>query len=124
MIKYWLKLSCTSDHRYIAIAFHASPSEWGLFVKALLYKNGFGDVWETAAAHVSHPVFTQLFEQRLKDNFMQSCFSDMENSNKCFLYRSLCREFCMAGYLYKIHIPANRKAMTKLRLSSHKLLIE
>ena len=30
----------------------------------------------------------------------------------------------MATYLYKIHIPANRKAMTKLRLSSHKLMIE
>ena len=31
----------------------------------------------------------------------------------------------MVGYLYKIHtcIPANRKAMTQLRLSSHKLLI-
>ena len=84
MIKYWLKLTCTSDHRYIAIAFHTSPSEWGLFVKSLLYKNGFGDVWETAAAHVSHPVFIRQFEQRLKDNFMQSCFSDMESSNKCF----------------------------------------
>ena len=30
----------------------------------------------------------------------------------------------MAGYLYKVHIPANRKAITKLRLSGHKLLIE
>ena len=30
----------------------------------------------------------------------------------------------MASYLYKIHIPANRKAMTRLRLSSHKLMIE
>ena len=30
----------------------------------------------------------------------------------------------MAGYLYKLPIPANRKALTKLRLSSHKLLIE
>ena len=30
----------------------------------------------------------------------------------------------MATYLYKIHILANRKAMTKLRLSSHKLMIE
>ena len=30
----------------------------------------------------------------------------------------------MAGYLYKVHIPANRKAITKLRLNSHKLLIE
>ena len=25
----------------------------------------------------------------------------------------------MAGYLYEIHIPANNKAMTKLRFSSH-----
>ena len=32
----------------------------------------------------------------------------------------------MVGYLYKVHIPANRKAMTKLRVStcSHKLLVE
>ena len=60
-------------------------------------------------------MFIREFEQRLKDTFMQSCFSDMESSNKCFLYRSLCREFSMASYLYKIHIPANRKAMTRLR---------
>ena len=124
IVKYWLKLTCTSDHRYIAIAFRESPSEWSLFVKKLLYENGFGNVWETNAAHISHPMFILQFEQRLKDTFMQSCFSDMESSNKCFLYRSLCREFSMASYLYKIHIPANRKAMTRLRLSSHKLMIE
>ena len=35
IIKYWLKLTCTSDHRYIAIAFHESPSEWSLFVKKI-----------------------------------------------------------------------------------------
>ena len=120
--KYWLKLTCTSDHRYIAIAFRESPCEWSLFVKRLLYKNGFGNVWETNAAHISHPMFILQFEQRLKNTFMQSCFyAGMESSNKCFLYRSLCREFSMASYLYKIHIPANRKAMTRLRLSMDKL---
>ena len=30
----------------------------------------------------------------------------------------------MESYLYKVHISANRKAMTKFRLSSHKLMIE
>ena len=25
IIKYWLKLTCTLDHRYIVIAFHESP---------------------------------------------------------------------------------------------------
>ena len=122
IVKYWLKLTCTSDHRYIAIAFRESLCEWSLFVKRLLYKNGFGNVWETNAAHISHPMFILQFEQRLKDTFMQSCFyAGMESSNKCFLYRSLCREFSMASYLYKIHIPANRKAMTRLRLSMDKL---
>ena len=77
------------------------------FVKKLLYENGFGNVWETKAAHISHPMFIRQFEQRLKDTFMQSCFSDMENSNTCLLYRSLCRELSIATYLCKIHIPAN-----------------
>ena len=39
IVKYWLKLTCTSDHRYIAIAFRESASEWSLFVKRLVYEN-------------------------------------------------------------------------------------
>ena len=44
IIKYWLKLACTSEHRFIVIAYHENPSEWSLFVKKLLYENGFEDV--------------------------------------------------------------------------------
>ena len=33
IIKYWLKLTCTSDNRYIVVAFYESPSEYNLFVK-------------------------------------------------------------------------------------------
>ena len=121
IIKYWLKLTCTSEHRYIVIAYHENPFEWSLFVKKILYENGFGDVWETDAKCVNHTLFIQQFEQRLKDAFMQSCVFNMETSNRCLLYRTLFCEFSMASYLHKIHIPANRKAMTKFRLSSHKL---
>ena len=124
IIKYWLKLTSISEHRFIVIAYHENPSDWSLFVKKILYENGFGDVWETDAKCVNHSLFIQQFEQRLKDAFRQSCVSNMETSNRCLLYRTLCREFSMASYLYKIHIPANRKAMTKLRLSSHKLMVE
>ena len=90
----------------------------------LLYEIGLGDVWETDAKCVNHSLLIQQFEQWLKDAFIQSCVSNMETSNRCLLYRTLCREFSMASYLYKIHIPANRKAMTKFRLSSHKLMVE
>ena len=40
IIKYWLKLTRTSEHRFIVIAYHETPSEWSLFVKKLLYENG------------------------------------------------------------------------------------
>ena len=89
----------------------------------MLYENCSVNVWETKAAHISHPMFIRQFVRRLKDTFMQSCFSDIENSNKCFLYRSLCQEFPIATYLQKIHIPANRKAMTKLRYKNTKYYI-
>ena len=90
----------------------------------LLYEIGLGDVWEADAKCVNHSLLIQQFEQWLKNAFIQSCVSNMETSNRCLLYRTLCREFSMASYLYKIHIPANRKAMTKFRLSSHKLMVE
>ena len=44
IIKYWLKLTCTSEHRFIVIAYHENTSKWSLFVEKLLYENGFGDV--------------------------------------------------------------------------------
>ena len=49
----------------------------GFIVKTLL---GFGDVWETAAAHVSLPVFIRQFKRVKVEGyfFMHSCFSDME----------------------------------------------
>ena len=55
---------------------------------------------------------------------MQSSHADIAKINRCFLYNALDRDFSMAKYLFSIHIQSNRKAMTKLRLSSHKLMIE
>ena len=87
--------------------------------------NVWPTVWETDSKCVNHSLFIQQFEQRLKDAFMQSRVSNMETSNRCLLYRTLCREFSIASYLYKVHIPANRKAMTIFfRLNSHKLMVE
>ena len=36
-------------------------------------------------------MFIRQFQQILKDTFMQSCFSDMETSNKC-VYKDHCVE--------------------------------
>ena len=75
----------------------------------------------TKASGVSHP---KQFELRVKDTFRQHCFSDMSSSHRCLLYKSLERDFEIATYLKNIHIRTNRIAMSRLRMSSHTLLIE
>ena len=99
---------------------HQSIDIFTLFIISvlLLYEYGFDDVWEANAD------FIKQYEQRLKDTFQQKCRSEIANSNRCSLYNHLHREFTTANYLNKVQIRTNRRALTKLRLSSHRLLIE
>ena len=91
-----------------------------------MYENGVGCVWETDAVGINHALFIKQFELRLMDTFQQVCRADniIANSNRCSLYYRLNREFVMASYLNKVHIQSHRRAMSKLRLSSHRLMIE
>ena len=58
------------------------------------------------------------------DTFQQVCRADIANSNRCSLYYRLNREFVMASYLNKVHnIQSHRRAMSKLRLRSHRLMM-
>ena len=125
IIKYWLKLTITPEHRYTYIIYNKyNSTSWSLFVRKLLYENGFGCVWETDAVGINHALFIKQFELRLMDTFQQVCRADIANSNRCSLYYRLNREFVMASYLNKVHIQSHRRAMSKLRLSSHRLMIE
>ena len=89
-----------------------------------MYENGFGCVWETDAVGINHALFIKQCELRLLDTYQQVCRADIANSNRCSLYYRMNREFVMASYLNKVHIQSHRRAMSKLRLSSHRLMIE
>ena len=88
----------------------------------LLYEYGFGFVWEANAVGIAHLVFIRQYEQRLKDTFKQKCRSEIANSNRCTLYNNVHRKFTMTHYLNKVR--TTRRVLTKLRLISHRLLIE
>ena len=77
IIKYWLKLTVTPEHRYTYMIYHKAPSPWSQFVRNLLYQYGFGYIWEVNAVGIAHPVFIKQFEQRLMDTFQQSCRADI-----------------------------------------------
>ena len=117
MIKYWLKLTLSHSHQYINKLFCES-SEWLSYVQKLLCQNGFAYVWQSNGKCIDHTVFIRSFEQRIKDNFQQKCFSEINISNRCILYKAIDRRFEMAKYLLCVHINSNRKALCRLRLSS------
>ncbi len=124
VIKYWLKITTSEDHQYIHRVSVSRNTTWFVFVKKMLFKHGYGYVWDTHAMHIDHGHFITEFEQRLKDQYMQLCMSIIQNSNRCILYNSLNRDHSMAEYLLNVHIAGNRKALAKLRLSAHKLYVE
>ena len=90
----------------------------------ILCQNGFAYVWQSNGKCIDHTVFMRSFEQRIKDNFQQKCFSEINISNRCILYKAIDRRFVMAKYLLCVHINSNRKALCRLRLSSPRLFIE
>ena len=66
-------------------------------------------------------VFMRSFEQRIKDNFQQKCFSEINISKRCILYKAIDCRFEMAKYILCMHINSNGKALCWLCLSSHRL---
>ena len=103
MIKYWLKFTLSHGHQYINKLF-CKPSEWLSNVQKLLSQNGFAYVWQSNVKCFDHTIFMRSFEQRIKDNFQQECFSEINISNRCILYKAIDRRFEMAKYLLSVHI--------------------
>ena len=64
-----------------------------------------------------------LLKQRLNDNFIQNWFSRLENSSRALFYSSIAI-FQFQPYLEKISVFKFCQALSKLRMSSHRLEVE
>jgi len=130
-VKYWLKLvknysgNCILQEIYNTLCkgTRRHARNWTSNVKFLLQTNGFGDVWEFPNS-VSNNVFIPILLTRLKDTFIVECRNGMNIQTSLSLYKELHDNFEMAFYLRKLLNPKHRHALSKLRLSSHPLLIE
>ena len=65
-----------------------------------------------------------IFKRRLIDNFINELRRGLEASGSMSLYRELSQNFELSPHLNKIHNRTHRKALAKLRMSSHGLLTE
>ena len=55
---------------------HQEQRPWIRHIKDLLCCHGFGDIWNNQSV-INEKLFLATFEQRLKDEFIQKCFSDI-----------------------------------------------
>ena len=67
--------------------------------------------------------FLHVFKQRLRDNFIQGWNEQLEESSRANTYK-INAEFSFKNYLDFVTVRKFRYALTRLRVSSHRLEIE
>ena len=131
IIKYWLKILKMSDFKYVKIVykmmvtdFKLAPNKinWAFLLKHLLASLGFYHVWLHQEVG-NDKNFLDVVNQRLTDNFIQNWHSRLENSSRATFYQNIA-VFQLQPYLNNLNVFKFCQALTKLRVSSHRLQIE
>ena len=131
IVKYWFKILASGDRKYINIVYRMmlrdmdlkpNSVNWASLIKHLLMSLGFYDVW-LAQGVEDYNVFILALKQRLSDNFIQNWHSRLESSSRATFYSSVAI-FQLQPYLEKINVVKFQKAVSRLRVASHRLEIE
>ena len=130
LVKYWFKL-LNSENILLSTIFDVMTKDlidgktnWLTKIKSLLQENGFLYVWEHPNA-INQEQFIVSFKQRLIDSYIQTWFTNISSSAVLStFYYFLKEDFTIESYL-KIALPRDlRIQLSKIRTSSHNLLIE
>ena len=128
LIKYWIKIVNGTENRLIHVAYqemltNTHTTNWTTKVKDILFETGYGFIWIDQNVPDSK-TFLKQFQTRCMDMYIQQCYSDVENSNRCRTYRGIKNNFEMEPYLKSNVTRDLRVSFTKLRLSSHRFMVE
>lgn len=130
IIKYWFKLLNTDNIILKCIYENArdkcenGTNNWPCKIKKLLAVLGFAEIWNFPDS-VLLKQFLPVFKQRLIDCYLQEWRADVSSNGVLrHLYSYVKEQFCYELYLDKINCKSFRSALTRLRVSSHRLRIE
>ena len=119
-VKYWQRLASGTENLLLNEAYRENLDnnfEWSQGIKALLYKNGFGNVWQRPET-VSKLTFNKIFKERLNNQFVQNNTSKLETSTRFEVLKSLI-EYNNIGkrqrYITLIKNASIRESFTRLR---------
>ena len=96
---------------------------WVGLVKNLLCTSGFSNVWEQGGVGDTE-MFLRVFERRTQDMYLQTWHTEIHESNRAITFKWLCPTFEYKKYLDVLTVTKIRLALTRLRLSSHRLCVE
>lgn len=132
ILKYWFKIVNMKDTNPVKITYNqlvrdleedSSVTNWASLLKQLLEENGCGNIW--LQQNTDNPkLFLNMFEQRVKDIYLQNNHDAMTNLSDHRLYKYLTHKNEISGYLINIKEKYIRNALSKLRLGSHNLMVE
>ena len=131
MLGYWAKLLTGKQNKLCAkmysVLLHlcntgAYESPWLIAIRSILENCGLNEVWLTQSFH-NTLWLKKVVQQTLKDQFIQKWRQVVQTSSKCVLYQSYKDNFEFESYLC-MSPPQYRIALSKLRMSNHKLSIE
>ena len=132
MFRFWLKLLKTTDNCPIKQVYQMlkcdadnnisyNNQNWASQIKSMLENLGLADLWVNQQFY--HISFLEI-KQRILDQYYQSWYSYLNSSQRLASYSRFKHSFSLEPYLNNI---TNRKfkiALSKFRLSSHRLEIE
>ena len=103
------------------------PLQWTSKLKDILQRHGLGYIWEhqfISEQTITLKSYLNTIIMRLRDNYIQTTLSHIRSQPKLRTYCLLKNDFLMEHYLLNIRNIKTRVAVSKFRLSDHRLAIE
>ena len=127
-VKNWERIREGRCNILLAAAFQEARAEnlpWISSMKSTFETNGLLHLFYSTESEIEESKTpNNILFMRLKDQYQQSALEEMRNSSKLRFYSKLKTASGMEKYLTDIKNVKHRVAMTRLRLSSHRLNIE
>ena len=126
-IKNWVRIRRGDANHYLKISYKNAQEdslEWLSRIELTLSAIGMGDIFRNDMG-INTRIIPGIVSQRLTDIFHQEAFSTISNeTSKLRTYSMVKSMIGFENFLNNITNLNHRKSLSKLRLSSHKLMIE
>ena len=129
-IKNWIRIIDGESNIIFKNAFKVnrnSQLQWASKLKDILQRHGLGYIWEHQfTSEQTRPLknYLNTIIMRLRDSYIQTTLSHIRSQPKLRTYCLLKNDFLMEHYLLNIRNIKTRVAVSKFRLSDHRLAIE